>query len=754
MKRRVLFVAIEFINKTDLTSATYYFSDAHMEAGSLYSGSPQLRGCLESISGFGVSLGEVLVSDPYGTITLSDDRGSLGADRRVSDLLDRHSAISQAVTVYSIEIPISGAGDSGDLNIEFVGYVASVSISDDSLTLQVKSEQFSSAGLCYLIDDNDVNLSDGRGAGTALPIVFGEDVQVPCVQVDDILDDAVSFAYATAYWGGGLGFPNGDVNQLYAKDKAGDFVAVRTASVANTPIEGAAPTSGFPITPTSALAYYHGIGRRFDNDEGIIIESVRGYFYKTSGATLDKTTSCRIYAFNEDTKAGELLGEASALDNDLASYGTVSGYAVHYLHFTFDSPVVVAPGTPYLVTIVRGDTRDDSTYPVTPFVKGDSGTSGEAYLDLLGSALGDYFYLQSTNTLSVHCQVYGLKLTNYPTGDIYFDEAGRGASYFTLAKRTGSVSDLTKLDLVVAIDGLKDDSSGTITGSGSAQITSASDALALIWHVSGKSLSQLDRSSFSPGAVLSDYPLAGATKGELSARAVISELLTNSCSKLFPLRNGKSAFWTFGSGTLPTHYISEGNCRLESLQIAGLEEIINEISIKYDRREAITAGGSQYAKAGRYNSTRGSEYSTFLGNSEALYGLRSASNEYGTLNFINDISAAERFVGYLFARYYEERLKLEISVPFWGYQSINLLSIISLSHPGMPANAGGAYSGAAKLPIAEDGELAENFANSELWRRARRARLLVVGRSPVWNVGGKEAEIKLTCLELLKREFY
>jgi hypothetical protein len=181
-------VEITFKKISDASTKTISVSDRSFGSGELYNGSPEIIGILESISGFGQSMGEVVAKIASGTVSLKATRNSYAFAKRIYDLLEDYLIVDQPVTCYAFERKRDVIGSNTDRVAEFTGTATSYKIDTKNQTFQVavQAKNFSS----NLVNKRYSNLEDSsnllnnyrlllKNQNTFAPLVFGRDVLMP-----------------------------------------------------------------------------------------------------------------------------------------------------------------------------------------------------------------------------------------------------------------------------------------------------------------------------------------------------------------------------------------------------------------------------------------------------------------------------------------------------------------------------------------------------------------------------------------------
>jgi len=340
---------------------------------------------------------------------------------------------------------------------------------------------------------------------------------------------------------------------------------------------------------------------------------------------------------------------------------------------------------------------------------------------------------------------------------VRFDKAepasSLGANFSTFkASHHSSVTDFTnyeKQKYIIEIEGLKDNGSGTITGSANAAMERPDHVAKFIYYKqNGDSTTGFDNTTH-PGTLIASTVVDGKFDGRSSYRAMLGEVLQNHACKLYPARNGDLVFWPYTAMQSEVAVISEGDCSIVGMGIEDSTGIINSLKITYNR-SAIPLDAAKYQDNINPNYqdqliiddvNAGGVWGPLRNESSDIYGEKYPQSDYIPLNTVADSAGAHRYAEYLLRNFTLEQFYVVIRVPFWRYRDIEEWSIVRISHVLLPSTLGAESTNKARLPTYA-GATVTNFNFGFPWRRAKDYPSRVVARNPVVNVRSAEAELE------------
>lgn len=790
-KEHIWLVRLSLKTKKHPWSLTdFWVSESSYLENSLYNESPYVYGGLIELSGFSQTMGEVLPKASSGSLVLDNARGTLKSDKRWSDLLHHYAFFWQEISVYLFTKNLDQIGDAENLLLQFKGRIDDAKVNNDSNTfdLGLISDELSNEKPHYVIESfKNPEAPDGN-LGVSLPVVFGENVQVPAVRINQDTS-APTFAYATNL---SNSFSNKELKKLYIKKARDGYQEFTPASTVSTALVDRGPipaneTSSplvdldfqeYAINKSNAIPLREGI----ETQAGQVLTEIHWYLDHAESSLYTPDTYGAINYF--DCSVSIMGSKNNAPDREVASgfiylpheflsrveyRGQFGSFTFSYIFkFYLNNYVIIEPDSLLFITFNFNEMHIDDVFgnPIprfVPRVNDPGGVAYDRYMKMTNENNSDFIRRGQTASDKIECfKIFGLSKTDNLTG-LAIDNKGYSASTFTITNSDSSNLDLSELEFVAEVDGLKDDPSGTITGSANQLITKPKDALKLLYYrqnnnsLSGFSYlrdeAALDSSFF--GSIIK-----GATDSETTYRELIKDILFAFSSKMFPSLNGGYNLWSYGVDIIEDWEISEGDCVLNNYATLGKGSIINSVTINYDRRGIpLTLQNSQrskdrknYAKSQLFEVGTNSVGAIAYG-SENLYEKEELSAVSESIDWFSSDFNADRFSRYMLSTKSDELLVINITVPLfkYDYKNIKLGDIVRLSHPDLPYEWGTASDGIEKLPSYQ-GIVDENFNFNQPWRRARHVLARVVTRSPVVRAKDEEPVINLVLIEISDRE--
>lgn len=659
---------------------------------------------LETITGFGARMGTYMPEALSTSLTINNEPGSLGYQRRFSDLFERYSIIGQQIR---LQIAYGAIGEvvDGDFADVWYGTVKRVRESSNRLSIEAAGQGIRNRIITKVVTTTDFPNAPQAALGTALPIVFGSSVEVKPVRVAADADTSPEFAYATTL---STTYPVGGVQQYYAKARDGKYAAIASAGTTTTVLFGAAYVAG---KNASGMSYDTEYAKAITTgSSGYAITGAGMVFNKTSGSAPDGKVTLEIR--EADTAQPSAPTAAPGTTIASASYGLAAfvGAAGDYqADVSFPDAVVLKPNTTYYFV-----------YNVQPSASTNVGHYYDGAVSETGYSVTSSTGLWTPNTgvnswgFKQYYQIYGAVLTDTKSSAANID--GLGHAYVEVTQRTAPTGftnpDLTKLDLIFAIQGLKDSSTGTITGTNNQLIESPQEATELMfyeWNGSAWASGQFNTSANSGthaqvNTATSAYyrKLNGRTSGRTRLTDFLSDICRNSASRL-TLNSSSTTpfgFWAWGGTETEDATISDEDANVTDYEILGSETVVNDVEIYYSdilRNIDVVTGSAQgefknFAAQARIYYGTNSIYTAICGPSYNAFGTR--KNATVTYPLVGDSASAVSVSNYLVRVYQFPHQYVDIEVPFWKYKALALMDAVRLVLPQLPAFFGTASNAA------------------------------------------------------------
>jgi hypothetical protein len=720
------------------------------EAGSYYP-------ILKSISSLGSAMGDYLPINSIGTITLDNSPGSFGFQRKFSDLLNRYTIVDQQVLIFS---GVTRADElAPDVNQCWKGIVKSFKVSPQSGTLQieVQSNPISTRVATKIIDAIDFPSAPIQAYGQALPVVFGTARQVKPTLISAATATAPEYAYATTLGNSSSGYINGGVTSYYVKDYDGVYRQL-TSTVVSTERNGLGNTvtGGPQLVGTTTREYAWRTGFASASTDNYLATAMRFKLYgNNSAGTVSGKITFRVYA---DDGYGhpktQALATAYINKNDYSA--AFQANAAFDVTASFDKPFLFSDSTYYYLSIAC---TNESVPSLTKCELGGSGYNWHYRDSAASSAFGNEWLYDSTLTDAPSFCFYGCLFTDTadPASGLVSTQTGLGYSYFTVTQKTAGTGqtnpDITNLDLVASISGLRDNSSGTISGSANYQIVDTKYAAFLLdkeWSGSSWTGGRIDTSKYSAnhvgirGTSTDAYNryIYGSTQGRATVADIFTDICRCSQSRLATVNSTSSGkylgLWGQGQTVATSAVLTDEDCQIIEIDQRGVETIVNNVQGGYGR-SFITVDPDRWLINGGANDRLGSisiyKGSDVMGTALATQSVASYGQRYlndSQFDFIGEDASAKVTGRLIIAKYSIPTVYVLIDAPFFKYQDLELLNVIEILHPDLPA-----FFGSSSNPKRPTYDGVENDTlNNTFWKRAQRYRAQIEGMSREFNLGG------------------
>ncbi len=720
---------------------------------------------LKSITGIGATVEGGMTYPAGGAITLDNSPHSIGYERRIGDIFERYTAINQTVTItHQRTVPSSLDPSSSSLVDNTLNTVWTATISGvvydfggDTITLSINADRIPARIATYEITDDIATVSDA--IGKHLPIVFGEDVQLRPVLIAD--DSTPTWAYATCMH---IQYKTGGVQKYYTRDDAGEWQQVASPAATTTLLYGVTgSSSGSPDGWASDYEFAVKLDYAPGTSSQYIIYG--GYISCTGdvaySAVDNSTIVFKILEGNDNaTPAPEkdkILRQRAVLKSDYATaLATASAFS---LYFTFDDPLLVSSDRTLYLSIYNADGTNALKMNIT-------GTASTVWYTPPDEPS---FVYQTSSSDSYIYGFYGLKFTDtaYSAGN----SLGLGYASFEISQNTTPATytnayvnpDVSNLDFIVEIDGILDDSRGTITGSASSIITAPhyiAELLTLTWNGTVWSTSVAAANDTHKALTTTTHPfyrkVTGRTDGRISVKELLQSIAWETCCTI--VHNGQSAgtylkVYAYGTTETVQATFSDDDIVISSLEIQGRESVINRCQIAYKRLltnadfvEYISQGGDRnYSGFLDMYYNDGGAGEAISADSYALYGERVLAEN--RLNWIGDETSAKGVAKCILTDCEQPKAYARFSVPYWKASELTLMDLIALHSAQLPSFYGTTTD--AELPTYGGYEV--DILAGRDFRRFKRYKGRIVGLQYYFSEGGAtRAEITA---QLLTNQF-
>ena len=544
---------------------------------------------LAGISGLGNVAGRYLPEPTRGSIEIDNSPGSYGAQRRFADLMDRYTMVAQTFKLYSAVTDYEDLDVSSNFTLQWQGVVSRYSYEGTKVKIEVASDIIPRRVVTKAITPGYFPNAPTKSLGKHIPVVFGVGVQCEAIQITPDGGGSYEYAYATTL---SDKYVVGGIVGYFAKTKEGSFTQVTSAGTVNAIVLGNTAASGKSNGNWLGTVDYT-FAKPFSvtADTNYVFVSASLRIYKQLGTDTGGTLECTIRKANyyQDVAPTSAPGEVlatSRIDTSLLA----SAAGEYDLRFGFPEPLVLSPGDYYICFTKRCSTGG----LVRTYADSGASETGYAYENGLWQttvAAGYEWYWA----------LYGAVFTDSSsTGNP--DRDGLDYAYFEATQSADPVSvpDLSKVQYLLSVNGLKDDGSGTITGTPNLTLTGPANAIKVLdkeWNGStwtgGKldASEQLDSRTYVNQSGTGHYhrQIGGKTEGQTFLDQIYERICRQHGMRICLFNGAASslALYAWGTHRSTAAVITDEEAKVEQVTQLGVETVINRILMYYDKR--ITA---------------------------------------------------------------------------------------------------------------------------------------------------------------------
>lgn len=674
---------------------------------------------ITAISDIGVAMGNFVPAATNTSFTIDNAPGSFGWQRKFSDKLQRYTCIDQDVTVSFGSTPVDEKTVPTFTTI-FKGKVKNLSeaVNDKQqlLTFNIQSNLIDRREIGHQISSTNrtsANIATLKetAINKTVPLILGNTVQVKPIPAE-AGSNYTTFFYGSTY---STQFVNSGVQNYYIRDtqQDPDFQAVRMLASTTTNIASMthAGTNGagyqyraYEIPYTAGTTNY-------------IATSVLIRFQGTTDPAFAGVSILFAEIWTKDAATGLPKTKLARAETPKSAYDSSwqAGFLTTFdVSFVFDRPVPLINSSGYFLAI--GQTVDASetvgsvqflhdTSTTVPLIRYQTTGSGDNGVEAVWNKTS------STGARKIYFQLRGVAATTAAeAGGPYNDTNGFSYDLVTLkiaaaAYTNQELPNLEGLDLVFEANGIKDNGSGTLTGSASAVLEKPQHILKLLnyewngstWALNTNKWSTTDHYSTWTNAYTTSFVsrvIAGRTEGRQILQTLIEQLMKNSASRLALRADGKLALWGFGTEQTAAANIPQEDIRVISVKTEGPESVINKLFAYYEKiytnpdvdLKAAQNDLKDYGSTLDWLSTTNSLTSLLSTQSKALFGDRLlADNKF---DWVCDSTSMEHVAYSYLSRFAFPAVNVEIEVPFDKYYALELLDVIKIQSPNLPAYYG------------------------------------------------------------------
>lgn len=700
---------------------------------------------LLSITGVGVQQNEFYPKNKTGTVVLNNTRDALAFERRITDLSSVYAIQNAQASIYIACVSEDDEDVEADLQliwegrIKSVNYASNATITSQKLSLSLGSDEEEHIVTRVLRRDDFPDIPN-RSKGKYLPLVFGREQQVIPYPLEEPVQEGVNgtklrCGYATNFETAvGNPFRNIGVTKILAKDLSSEveeysqYKEIISAVDINTPVyEETGVTIGSIPDLAKPRAFWVPYFPGFTVADSHIVTGIRLLVQgNNSGATeIEGEVSIRLHRQQVNAQRPRQTSESfSTAVVEKKDYLTQwVGNAIFAIDAVFDKPVPIVGDGTYWISIQGSGESDANNLTILPIINSNPGvvpgivthwkTPDDDDRDNEDTWLEETAFVGQT---TASFQLYGMVIGDFPDGDGTADNDGLGYSYtdlryqdFSTTHPAGAqkVEDLTRIDLIYEMEGLKDVNGG-ITGVPNFILGNPVWQLYALLHTyNGLSwdpgpLNSLRFSDSHTQYFETNRPFfretAGRSYGKATNVDIIKEIGRNSYSTITYDGIGGSAEYSIlavGKTRNPDVTLNDDDFLMERWTVSNLTEVINALDMNYARRlDDIHFQSSldqeqfrDYSNTFTTHSRDGGIGQTYSEKSYFHYEERRLNNE--NFDFINDdVSAAT--VGELYLRLHDHPPEYaQIKVPYCRLrQSIRMLDVVQLNSTELPALRG------------------------------------------------------------------
>lgn len=657
--------------------------------------------------------GETLPTLSASAITIDNKRGSFGANRRFSDILQRYSPVEQSVTVYFAQV---------DNNIDTVSSWTTVMtgiVSDWALSAQGDAPTLTFNIKPYKFDEKVLTLEVARtvygmenapdgSLGRAIPLVIGNNLDVSPVRVSADLSTTGKWAYGTCLY------------QHLKMTASADTVLTTNYNGAweqftagfNPDLSTGTPTGQYTLNTYAARA----IG--LNQNSPCVVGGVRLYMH-SNGTGPASTGLLSVFIIRIDAFTFNVVDEMARGTVQLSNYDTYNNnpgtYANFYINVSFDRLAFLSIGEGrYFYALgweVTGFTPDDAS------INYRSVTTFEFRKDAADATAG------SNNSYSEWKYAGGAVRPMYKLHEVTpaFDGhvnafTNTGLTYATVtltqpSPDTGQTNpNFDSFPLVVGVgSGLVNYSGGTAVN----YLDTLPSKLSFQWSTASNSWADANAwDTTTLGTSHAPYLTTGVSptfrsrtpEGVIDQKAtfaqVVAEMCRGTACKVGILSTGKAFTWMWGLNEAVGADIPAADITALEWQQRDTSSIVNRALLKLGRKYAVNSSGdSGTVDSSRYSSdysaTNYPQVAAMTAESIGMYGPKDLAQNsfvlYATANggVNNYLGGPDSWASvtseYYLSRFAKPLVYASFVVPWHRYNSLRMFQVVTFQSTDFPA---------------------------------------------------------------------
>lgn len=748
---------------------------------------------IQNISGLGVDMQELTPTDKRATLTLDDSLGSIGYQRRFSDLLEQYVVNQQDVSIWHMIVDGNDSDSFGDTWVQiWGGIIDGVSFrknNNNTISLELYR-----ASLPVNIITNEITLdkfpnAPEQSVGKVLPIVIGnQQVEPVLIDEQEIASSSETdwpfgsysqWAYATTMGASEIGLhpeQNGYYNQgivnYYLRGEDDKWRGICSASENESGNEGviayilSSPDTDLGLTghtyasiewTAKELAW---LFRPMTS--GVALTSIKARFFKWTDD--DYNITCKLYRATSKPRPADMVETITIEVADIASIGSNTDYAdstnriVKEATFILSAPLAIREDENIFISLSYTASAAD-VVPVKPIIIYSEAATISKYKYYDDDTTNQHGWYRVSNGKPAYLGLYGLEFHDARygakfSGDINTDEFvvadSDGLGYSSVYINSGTYSygyEWRNLPIILSIDGLEYEESLSDIYDFSSVDTAIKRFLSVWGEGRWTSTNICDDTTFAEthieftsGTAIHYRSLAGKTNGRTTVKQLLTELARNCAIRLVPSVVGTKtvAYWGWGTtaSLAITAPLTDEHAQIISLEVEGADAIVNRAQIFWNPKKLTDDLTYQATSETRdYTRSLDSDLSAYktatVTLSQSLYGLKYLANNLYEWLPATAASGANAVTQWLLARYAFPLQKIKLRVPYILYYSLKLMDVFELVHADIPNYYG--TSPAMASPGLETGAITD-IAGGNDFRRANRLRGQLEGREIEYSV--------------------
>ena len=721
---------------------------------------------LLNVAGLGASVREGLPSSSRGSILIDNSLDTFAKNKRFSDLLEEYTLIEQNIKFYLSQKALDDEPDSfSDLDQIWQAQCTSLSWSrNNRLRINFSKTSIQNRTISKIITKSEFPNAPEESLGRHLPLIIGERSEVDSVIVRgnytessrDKIDIAYGVTFGDKYIPSGTGSDLADVkffNSITNRFEDVTFVDDAFTEIYKQPI---VPPGGLHIGSVRniwdfflAFAYQLKPGQNVTGGE--LIAGINWYLALSSTGDVngDGQYTMTVYDEANGYPGKEIAKSTVEIGSSRIQFlGSQSGFDMYTFRFFLDRLIQIPHNQSVFVGLTRYD-PDDNFLPLQ-----DDGASGgggispafEKYLRFepdLGR--GDEWERQIRDSGRDHFDVWGVARSEGLSGGSSSNyQKGLGHVQLSLEMRTQDfVPSLENERFLISSKGMKDDSSGTITGSANSLIKQPRHVLELLMHEWNGSnwvdnLSDLTKFSNTHDLVNGgsfSINIQGSTQGRAVLTNVIQEIAQTSMCQIVPLRDGKLALFFYGTKRSVTASFDDERINLDSISTDGVQTVVNSARFLYarglqTRTESLLAEGGFRQHNGSYVTNDNTPMLVKISpNSQTLYGVRETRDE--VLNWLGDEDSVIHFAGLFLTKHQSPKSQIILDIKYDNGTELEILDKINIYSDLISSITGSAQE--AMFPVNTTGDDSQPITSGHYFKRGKKNTCAITGLQLVLN---------------------